>query len=222
MRSLFNLIVVLAVYFAGTAANTGDKAQSSEKPSPVIKLKDGRTVYKNAEDVKPVKAGLVPDVSIRDADGQTVQLRELASEQPLLLVVYRGGWCPYCNRQLAGLQEIVGQVKKRGYRVVGLSADRPAKIKQALEKKSIDYSLYSDSSMEASIAFGLAFQVPDKLVKTYKESYNIDLEDASGEKHHYLPVPAVYVIGKDGQIKFAHANADYKVRLSNEEVLAAL
>ncbi|MEO0335988.1 MAG: peroxiredoxin-like family protein [Pseudomonadota bacterium] len=223
MRSFVNLLIVMAVYFAGVSANTGDKAVKVEKkPDGKIVLKDGRVVYKEAKFAKPLKSGLIPDVVVKDKAGEDIRIRELAAQSPLLMIVYRGGWCPYCNRQLSGLQKIEAKIKEKGYRIVALSADRPSKIKKALEEKKFTYDLYSDSSMQASIALGLAFQVPESLVKTYKEKYSIDLEDASGEKHHYLPVPAVYVVSKEGKIKFAHAEADYKVRLSNDEVLAAL
>jgi peroxiredoxin len=224
VRSFFNLLVVLVVYFAGISANTGDKQTRKASQSDVgkIVLKDGRIVYKEAKFAQPLKAGKIPDVTVKDIDGKGLKLREMAAGRPMLLVFYRGGWCPFCNRQLAGLQEIKDQIADKGYQLVAVSADRPEKIRQSLKDRKLTYGLYSDSTMAASIAFGLAFRVPDNLVKTYKDKYSIDIEDASGEKHHYLPVPAVYVVSSDGKIQFAHAEADYKVRLSNEEVLASL
>ena len=74
--------------------------------------------------------------------------------------------------------------------------------------------------MDAAKAFGVAFKVDDGMLTKYK-GFGIDLEAASGEKHHYLPVPSVFLIGTDGVIKFRYFNPDYKVRLSSEELLAA-
>ena len=76
-----------------------------------------------------------------------------------------------------------------------------------LDDPDIGYSLYSDSSLSATRAFGLAFQVDDELNERYL-SYDIDLEKASGETHHVLPAPATYLIGTDGLINFAYINPD--------------
>ncbi len=74
--------------------------------------------------------------------------------------------------------------------------------------------------MELAAAFGLAFHMADEMVELYLTQYNIDLEKASGQKHHNLPVAAVYILNSDGTIRFAHTNADHTTRLSNEELLA--
>ena len=74
--------------------------------------------------------------------------------------------------------------------------------------------------MELAKAFGLAFQVDEKTYKIY-QGYGIDLEASSGETHHLLPVPAVYLVGTDGVVDFNYVNPDYKVRLSADLVLDA-
>lgn len=78
--------------------------------------------------------------------------------------------------------------------------------------------MLSDSEAVAK-AFGIAFQVEDDLVKKYKDSYKIDLEAASGQTHHILPHPAVYVVNRAGKIQFAYGNPDYKVRLEPAKIL---
>ena len=80
--------------------------------------------------------------------------------------------------------------------------------------------MLSDSTTEAAQAFGLAFQIDDKTFKMF-EGYGIDLEDASGEDHHILPVPAVFIVGTDGVIRFDFVNPDYKVRIDPEMLLEA-
>lgn len=223
MRSFFNLVVVLCVYLVGISANTGDKKnQSQASESQFVVLSDNRVVFKRAEDTKPLRQGQIPDLVFKDSKSQQVKIRDLVQKAPIVMIVYRGGWCPYCNRQLADLQKVIEQIKGKGYQVLAVSADRPEKIKEVLGKKKFDYQLLSDSSMSAAIDLGIAFQVPKGLVKTYKDKYSIDLEDASGEKHHFLPVPSVYVVDSSGEIKFVHSNPDYKVRLSNEDLLKAL
>ena len=73
----------------------------------------------------------------------------------------------------------------------------------------------------AARAFGIAFQLDAETVDLYRRA-GIDLEEASGETHHGLPVPSVFVVDADGVIRFTHSNPDYKVRLAPEKLLAAL
>ena len=80
--------------------------------------------------------------------------------------------------------------------------------------------MLSDSTTEAAQAFGLAFQIDDETFKMFK-GYGIDLEDASGEDHHILPVPALFIVDTDGVIRFDYINPDYKVRIDPEKVLEA-
>lgn len=93
-------------------------------------------------------------------------------------------------------------------------------MRESVEKQDLTYVVLSDSTTEAAQAFGLAFQIDDKTFELFK-GYGIDLEDASGEDHHILPVPAVYIVGTDGVILFDYVNPDYKVRIDPEELLEA-
>jgi peroxiredoxin len=89
-----------------------------------------------------------------------------------------------------------------------------------VESHNLTYTVLSDSTTEAAQAFGLAFQVDAETFKKFK-GYGIDLEDASGEDHHILPVPAVFLVGTDGVILFDYINPDYRVRIDPETLLEA-
>lgn len=161
----------------------------------------------------------IPDLTLKTAAGESLNLRATAKEQPLVLIFYRGGWCPYCNAHLGQLQEIDPQLRELGYRIIAVSPDRPEELAKSTAKDELTYTLLSDSTMEAAQAFGLAFTVDEATLEKYA-GYGIDLEAASGEKHHMLPVPAVFLVGKDGVIDFAYANPDYKTRIEPEVLLA--
>lgn len=107
-----------------------------------------------------------------------------------------------------------------GYQILAISPDVPAKLSESKGKIEMSYKLLSDSGMECSRAFGLAFKVDDKTLEAYK-GYGIDLEVASGETHHLLPVPGVFIVGTDGVIDFSYVNPDYKVRIEPDVLLAA-
>ena len=138
----------------------------------------------------------------------------------MVLTFFRGGWCPYCNLHLSELRLAEEQLKDMGFDIWFISIDKPELLLESLDDPNIGYTIYSDSSLSATRAFGLAFRVDDELNEKYL-SYDIDLERASGEDHHVLPAPATYIIGADGVINFAYINPDYKVRLHPDVLLVA-
>lgn len=174
-----------------------------------------------AEDVNPLLVSSeIPDVELKNIDNETVRLKELVSQQPSILVFYRGGWCPYCNRQLSDLNAIEEQLYEIGYQLLAISPDRPEKLKATLDKNELGYTLLSDSPMNVSKAFGIAFKVDQETVDRYK-SIGLDLEGDSGYDHHLLPVPAVYIVNTDGIVKFNYVNPDYRERINGEVLLKA-
>jgi len=170
----------------------------------------------------PLKVGdSIPDVKLRTEDNREVRLRKLTSEKPAVLIFYRGGWCPYCNRHLQALAGIEEDLNKAGAQLIAISMDQPGKLKATPDRGQLRYRLLSDGDAAAAEAFGIAFKVDDALVKKYKEAYHIDLEAASGNNRHILPHPAVFIADTNGVIRFAHVNPDYKVRLEPDKILAA-
>jgi len=170
----------------------------------------------------PLKGGdPIPDVSLKTDIGETVSLQKLVSKKPTVLIFYRGGWCPYCTRHLQGLAEIEKDLLAAGYQLITISTDQPSKLREKPDLQKLNYTLLSDSSMDAAKGFGIAFEVDAATREKYK-GYGIDLEAASGQTHHLLPHPAVYVVGTDGIIRFAHVNENYKVRLEPEKILEAI
>lgn len=178
----------------------------------------------SAEETNPLTAGgEAPAFTARNADGSDFVFDPSALERPALLIFYRGGWCPYCNSHLAELRHVVPELEERGMDVYFLSADSPANLSSALkgEAEGLDYTLLSDARLGAAEAFGLAFRMSDDYYQRAKD-YGLDLEEASGETHHALPVPAVYVIDTNGVVRFAHSEPDYTQRLGNDELRAAV
>ena len=203
LSRLINLSLVACVFMATATAHAAD------------------TAARRAEDVRPVQQGEVaPDFEVRTAEGEVFTFDADQQDGKTMLIFYRGGWCPYCNRHLQALQDVVPKLREAGINVLFLSADRPEILYESLDEPDIQYTLLSDAAMTASRAYGLAFVVDDATVARYRE-YGIDLEAASGYDHHQLPVPAVYVLGSDGTVEFVFTDADYKNRLQPEQVLAA-
>jgi len=179
-------------------------------------------VADRADDIHPLLVGMkVPDVVLTDVQGKEVKIYSLLEKKPTVLIFYRGGWCPYCNLQLEQLHTIESDVLKEGYQIVAVSADRPENVEKSIEKHDLHYTLLSDSTMNAAKAFGLAFRV-DKEALERSTKYAATLESGSGLNHHILPVPAVFIVQKDGSIIFEYVNPNFKVRLNAQVLLAIL
>lgn len=174
----------------------------------------------DANEINPVEVGTrVPDAAVRTAEGDPIQLRSLTTGKPSVLVFYRGSWCPYCNTQLSGLVDIEEELLTLGYQIIAFSPDKPEIVAET-SSEELTYQLVADSTLNAAKAFGVAFTVNDATLKKL-DSYNIDIEAASGETHHMLPVPAVFLTNAEGRITYRYYNANYKVRLAPEDLLKA-
>jgi peroxiredoxin len=190
--------------------------------SPVQADEHDRTrIHDDAAEVRPPLPGMkAPAFEVRNARGAAVSFDPDHMEKPLVLTFFRGGWCPYCNMHLAEMRKAEAELDQMGFDMWFVSIDRPGLLYESLEQPDIGYEVLSDAGLDATRAFGLAFRVPDELVQKYL-TFDIDLEAASGETHHVLPVPATFLIGTDGVIQFQFANPDYKVRLHPDVLLAA-
>ena len=122
--------------------------------------------------------------------------------------------------QLGELQSVEAELRELGYQIVAVSADRPSKLRESLDKHDLGFQLLSDSTMTAAVQFGLAWRMPDDMVEKYL-SFALDIEGASGQDHHLLPVPAVFIVGTDGIVRYEYVNPNHRVRLDGGVLLAA-
>ncbi|MGN6417001.1 MAG: peroxiredoxin family protein [Pseudobacter sp.] len=161
------------------------------------------------EDISPLLIGeKIPMVSLVDPDGKMVELSKVVMVKPTILVFYRGGWCPFCNRQLAALQELQPYLSSLGYQIIAISTDSPENLRSSIKKSELGYTLLSDADLNVTKQFGLAFKAPER--------YNDLLVKSTGGKdtESLLPVPSVFLVNKQGVIKFEYINPDFKERIS--------
>jgi peroxiredoxin len=161
-----------------------------------------------------------PEFSIKDQNGKQVSLKEIRKKGPVVLVFYRGNWCPYCNKQLKRLEDSLQLIKDKGAELIAISPEAQEGISKTAEKTKAAYSLISDSDAKIMKAYDVVYRVDDKALARYK-SFDIDLSATNGQnpKNTSLPVPAVYIISKEGTIKYRYFNEDYKKRPSVKEIL---
>lgn len=171
--------------------------------------------------VRPLLLGsAMPDVDLKTLDGKPTTLKAQVAGKPTVLVFYRGGWCPFCNLQLSELRLIRKDLDGLGFQMIAISPDLPAELNKTIEKDQLDYTLLSDAKADALRAFGIGYRLDDETYAKYQE-YGIDLETSSGEDHHALPVPSVFIVDADGVLQFSYSHPDYKIRVPGSVILAA-
>lgn len=179
-------------------------------------------IASKAEKVSPLLPGLtVPVTTLKDKDGNNVDLSKRFAEKTTVLIVYRGGWCPYCSRQLASIQKIEQQIADLDAQIIAISPDSPEKLSES-KIDSPNYQLLSDDGLVLSQALGLAFYLDDKTATIYRNKLGVNFVSLDGKAKVALPVPAVFVVDKKGLVNFQYANPNYKVRLTENLLLAAI
>ena len=178
-------------------------------------------IHASPELVQPLMPGMkAPAFEVRSVTGETVQFDPSNLQKPLVLTFFRGGWCPYCNLHLSEMRHAEEELLEMGFDVWFISIDKPEVLVESLDEPDLGYTLLSDSKLHATRAFGIAYTLDEDTRLRYL-TYDIDIDAASGETHHVLPVPSIFLIGSDGVISFQYSNTNYKVRLHPSVLLAA-
>jgi peroxiredoxin len=173
------------------------------------------------QEVQPLSVGVrAPIFSARTTEGALRTFAPDSYKKPVVVIFYRGGWCPYCNAQLSDLHLVEPKLRKSGFEIVFLSSDRPELLYSSLKATDIHYTLLSDNRLEAAKSFHIAYHVDDATYAKLRE-YGEDLEVSTGTKQHELPVPSVFIIDASGTIRFVYSNPDYKIRLGADELWTA-
>jgi peroxiredoxin len=161
-----------------------------------------------------------PDFKAKDQNGNEIVLRDLRKKGPVVLLFYRGYWCPYCTKELQKLEDSLSLIKEKGAQIIAVTPEKQEGISKTLEKIKASYSIITDEEMKIMKAYDVAYQVDAKTVSRYKMA-NIDLAANNGQKPDavYLPITAVYIISKDGEIKYRFFDQDYRKQALVKDIL---
>lgn len=157
-----------------------------------------------------------------DNTGKKLDLKALLKQhKSVVLFFYRGQWCPYCNKQMAQIQDSLQLLSGKGAYVIGVTPETADGINQTVAKTKATYSIVQDKGYSIMKSYGVNYVMDDKTVTKYK-GYGLDMAKANGNADNVLPVPATYVINSSGKIVFAHFDKDYSKRASVKDILAVL
>ena len=183
-------------------------------------------IAESADLIQPLgKGDQAPRFFVETVDGESFDFDPKKLERPVVLLTFRGGWCPFCNTYLSEMRHVIPQIRELGVDVLFLSGDRAELLFESLKMETqediagLNYTLLSDGDAQAAMALGIAFKASQRSIDWQLEKGQ-DIDGSSMLRHGVLPVPAVFAIDQSGIIQFAFTNADYKIRLPADDLLA--
>jgi peroxiredoxin len=169
-----------------------------------------------------LKAGnKAPNFKLQNAFGKTIELNKELAKGPVVLIFYRGAWCPYCNLHLHALKKSLPEFEKYDAQIIAISPQSPDKSAEQVKKDGFPFQILSDSTSDVMRDYKLYFELPSDLMTIYKE-HGLDLEEFNGEGGNGLPTPGAFIIDSNGIIRTMQAEVDYKSRMAPEDILKAL
>ncbi|MGJ3234876.1 peroxiredoxin-like family protein [Marivirga sp.] len=179
--------------------------------------------YKSVEEVSGKEVGeKVKSFSAIDADGNTFNLKTALKDGPVVLLFYRGQWCPVCNRHISQLQEQLDKIEAKGAKVIAVSPEKQENLQKTKSKTGAEFTLLYDEDYKICEDFDVAFVPKEQMIEAYNNRLGADLENAHSDNSQRIPVPATYIIDQKGKVVWRHFDRDYKERASAEEIMEAL
>jgi peroxiredoxin len=164
-----------------------------------------------------------PDFTLPDAFGKPVSLKELRAQGPVVISFYRGEWCPFCNLELRGFQEVLPKMQELGATLIAISPEKPGRGVLVTEKNRLLFPVLSDFGNTVARQFGIVFRIGNEVRVFMNNEFKNDIAVRNGEESYELPVPATYVVDTKGVIRFANVDVDFMTgRAEPQAVIAAL
>jgi len=196
----------------------GKKADAEKKQiyAEGLKFLEDSKIVENALQVGETAI----DFKLKNATGKEVSLYEELKKGPVILMWYRGGWCPYCNLTLHHMQEALPEFQKYGANLLALSPEVPDSSITTKQKNELQFEILSDVDNVVANKYKVVHKLTDDVAKIYEESFG--LSEYNGNSKNELPLGATYIIGQDKVIKYAFLDADYRKRAEPKDLIAFL
>jgi peroxiredoxin len=159
-----------------------------------------------------------PMFTAKNQNGKTVNLKQALKNGPVVMLFYRGQWCPYCNKQLSHFADSLQMLTAKGATILAITPETGENVQKTIEKTKASFPVLEDEGMAIMKQYKVNYAVDENTITKYK-GYGIDFDNANGTNGANLPVPATYIIGKNGIVKYVFFNTDYRKRASVLEIL---
>jgi peroxiredoxin len=178
---------------------------------------------KDIEDVHGIKVGVkAPLFTAVNTENKTFSLEEELKNGAVVLIFYRGFWCPVCNKHLSRLQDSLKQIQATGAQVIAISPEKPEYLDKMVEKTGAEFTLLYDKDYKIANAFGVTFKPSAMQLITYNTVLGAGLKDSHSDDSQRLPIPATYIINQEGIIIWLQFDPNYKNRSTVQGILNAL
>ena len=158
---------------------------------------------------------------LKDHNGKLISSRDLLAKGPLAVLFLRGRWDPFCCGQAAAMNQVQPRIAAAGASLVAISPQTVPQSYFMADQHKLRFPLLSDAGNQVARQFGLVYRVPDEQQVIYRRVF-VNLPFANGDESWELPIPATYILDRDGVVAYASANPDYTDRPEPEEILAKL
>jgi peroxiredoxin len=162
-----------------------------------------------------------PSFELPDHNGKMVSSSDLLVNEKLVLCFIRGRWCPFCVGQMEAMNLVLPQIAQAGASLVAVS---PQTVKQSFfmhDQHKLRFPLLSDAGNKIARQFGLTYRVPQPQEAIYRRAF-VNLPFTNGDDSWGLPIPATYILDRDGTILYASANEDYTERPEPADIVTFL
>jgi peroxiredoxin len=178
---------------------------------------------KYIDDVKGLLPGMeAPMFKAIDGDSIEFSLSDAIKKGPVVIIFYRGFWCPVCNKHLELLQDSLRLIKEKGAQVIAISPEKPEYLDKMAEQTGAKFRILYDEGYKIANAYDVTFKPKTMQLFTYNVVLGAKLKDTHSDDSQRLPIPATYIINEDGIIVWRQFDPDYKNRSSVKEILNAL
>ncbi len=160
-----------------------------------------------------------PDFQAIDADGKQFELASALKDGPVVMIFYRGHWCPLCNKHLGVIQDSLQLIQDRGATVIAVSPQNPEYLNKMEEKSGAKFRLLYDEGYAIADAYDVTFTPEKRELVVYNTVLNAKLKKSQSDESQRLPIPATYIIGNDGMIAWRQFDPNYKNRSSVQQIL---
>jgi len=179
-----------------------------------------QTNYKTVKEAKGLQVGeTIKDFSAVDLHDSTFTLSEALKKGPVVVIFYRGQWCPVCNKHLSHLQDSLQLIYEKGATVIAVSPEQSEFLKRTAEKTHASFSLLYDEGYKISDLFDVTFKPDTMTTIMYNTLLGANLKKANTDDSQRLPIPATFIIGTDGKIVWRHFDPDYKKRSTTKQII---
>src|SRR6266481_1228031 len=162
-----------------------------------------------------------PEIILPDVHGQPFDVATLRATGPAIVTFYRGGWCPYCNLQLRAYQAVLPDIAARGATLVAISPQTPDFTLSTVQEKGLGFPVLSDGGNHVARRYGLVFVLSEALQELQKKFGN-EVPRFNGDDSWELPMPGTFIVSKEGIVRLASVDSDYRRRLEPAAILACL